>query len=255
MYGWRGRIGLMLPTGNSVNEPEFAKMAPDGVSVHANRIALKDVTPASLAHMEDDVARSASGLASIRLGVIAFGCTSGSFVGGKGHDERLIRLIEETTGVAATTTSTAVVRALRLFGVERIAMATPYVDEVNALEVAYMRAHGFDVVRHAGGGITETADIQECEPSVAYRRAREVDDDRAQALFISCTGFRTIEIIEMLEADLGKPVITANQATFADALRILGVRDVRPGYGSLFATLFAVPPHASHAEDAALAAE
>ena len=81
--------------------------------------------------------------------------------------------------------------------------------------------------------------MQDCEPEVAYARAREVDDDRAEAVFISCTGFRTIEIIEKLEAELGKPVISSNQASLADCLRKLGVAEVRPGFGSLFERVFA----------------
>ena len=65
MYGWRGRIGLMVPTGNSVMEPEFQRLAPDGVTTHANRVELKDVTPASLLEMEADVARSARQIALV----------------------------------------------------------------------------------------------------------------------------------------------------------------------------------------------
>ena len=251
MYGWRGRIGLMVPTENSVMEPEFARMSPEGVSVHANRVYLKDVTPESLLAMERGVEDSARGLAGIRIGVLAFGCTSGSFVGGKGYDERLMRRMEDATGVPATTTTTAVLRALNLLGVQRIAMATPYTDEVNDLEVAFLATHGIEVVRAKGGGIVATADIQQCEPHVALRRAKEVDDDRAEAVFISCTGFRTVEIVEKLEADLGKPVISANQATFADCLRILGVREAQPGHGSLFQRTFEAMHSASPGQPAA----
>ncbi|MEO1160792.1 MAG: maleate cis-trans isomerase, partial [Pseudomonadota bacterium] len=152
MYGRRGRIGLMVPTGNSVVEPEFQHMAPDGVSVHANRVELKDVTPDSLLAMENDTARSARQIAQTRLGVIAFACTSGSFVGGAGYDDRLIKMIEDETGIAATTTTTAVVRALRLLDVSRIALATPYTDEVTKLEVDYLNDNGFEVSAWQGGG-------------------------------------------------------------------------------------------------------
>ena len=90
-----------------------------------------------------------------------------------------------------------------------------------------------------GGGLTEIGDIQECPPEISYRRARAVDDDRADAVFISCTGFRTIENIAKLEADLGKPVISSNQATFADCLRLLDVGEVAGGSGRLFDLDFA----------------
>ena len=234
MYGWRGRIGLVVPEGNSVVEPEFYRMAPDGVSTHANRVALKDVTPASLLDMEKDTARSAKQIASVRVGAIVFACTSGSFVGGPGYDERLISIMQEATGVAATTTASAVLRALACLKVSRIALATPYTDEVTKLEVDFLQSAGFEVTSWQGGGIARTADIQECRPEVSFRRARHVDSDRAEAVFISCTGLRTIDHLEKLEADLGKPVISSNQATFAEALRMLGVGEARPGFGSLF---------------------
>ncbi len=241
MYGWRGRIGLMVPTGNSTMEPEFFRLCPEGVSVHANRVYLKDVTPASLRAMEDDAVRCAEGLVSIRLGVLAFGCTSGSFVGGKGYDENLIRRIEDATGLPTTTTTTAVLRALRRLKVQRIALATPYTEEINAIEVKFFEDHGYEVTRAKGGGLTDTPDIQECAPQVAYRRARDVDNGRAEAVFLSCTGFRSIEVLEKLETDLGKPVISANQATFADCLSILGVGEAQPGFGSLFGYPEAAP--------------
>ena len=237
MYGWR--IGLMVPTGNSVMEPEFRRPAPDGVSVHANRIHLEDVTPESLHGTEDEAEDSAKGLVSVRIGVLAFGCTSGSFIGGQGYDDGLIRRIDDATGVPATTTMSAVLRALRLLGVTRIALATPYIDAVNAIEVRFLEDHGFEVTAVEGGGIVDIADIQECEPHLAFEPARRVDDDRAEAVFISCTGRRTIEVIEALESDLGKPVLSANQATFADCSRSLGVGDAAPEYGSLFARTFA----------------
>ena len=98
-------------------------------------------------------------------------------------------------------------------------------------------------------------EIQDCAPQVSYRRARAVDSDRAEAVFISCTGFRTVENIAKLEADLGKPVITSNQATFADCLRILGVGEVRPGFGSLFERLGAPGTASPAAADDNIAAE
>ncbi len=239
MYGWRGRIGLMVPTGNTVMEPEFATLAPEGVSVHANRVYLKEVSPEALLGMEADAARSAEQLTQCRLDVMCFGCTSGSFVGGVGYDARLIDVIENASGLPSTTTSTAVLRALRLLGISRVALATPYTDEVTEIEKRWLEDNGIEVTAWQGGGLVQTADIQECAPEVSYRRAKAVDNDRAEAVFISCTGFRTIENLAKLEADLGKPVISSNQASFAECLRLIGVGQVQPGFGSLFERVFA----------------
>ena len=238
MYGRLGRIGLLVPDGNFCMEPEFHKMAPDGVVTLAARVALKDVRPDSLLDMKTHTARSARAVAQARVGVLAFGCTSGSFVGGSGYDASLVALMEDATGLPATTTTTAVLRALEVLKVSRIALATPYTDVLTKLEVKFLEDSGFEVTAWQGGGITGVADIQECEPEISYQRALAVDSDQAEAVFISCTGFRTIENIEALEKKLGKPVISSNQATFVDCLRILDVRDVQPGYGSLFERVF-----------------
>jgi len=240
MYGHPGRIGLLVADGKFCMEPEFHRMAPDGVVTLAARVALKDVNPDSLLDMKTHTAQAARAVAQARVGVVAFGCTSGSFVGGSGYDAGLVEIMEEATGCPATTTTTAVLRALKLLNVSRIALATPYTDELTRLEVKFLEDSGFEVTAWEGGGITGVADIQECEPEVSYKRALGVDSDRAEAIFISCTGFRTIENIEALEKELGKPVISSNQATFADCLRILGVEQVQPGYGSLFERVFSM---------------
>ncbi|MGF1477366.1 MAG: maleate cis-trans isomerase [Geminicoccaceae bacterium] len=233
MYGWRGRIGLLVPTGNTVMEPEFQKWAPEGVSVHANRVYLEDVTPDALLAMERETGMAAEGLRTCEVGVIAFGCTSGSFVGGPGYDRRLQMSIETATGISAITTTTAVLNAISSFGVSRIAMATPYTDEINRIEADFLAAQGIEVTAMAGGGLTETATIQRLEPSIAYKRAREVDNPAAELLFISCTGFRTAEIINALEADTGKPVVSANQATFWACLDLLHVGEKPQNAGRL----------------------
>jgi len=234
MYGTRGRIGLLVPDGNSCMEPEFHRLAPEGVITLTARVPLKDVTSDSLLNMKSHTADSARRVASARVGVLAFGCTSGSFAGGAGYDQGLIDIMEDATGCQATTTTTAVLRALKLLNVKRVALATPYTDELTQLEVKLLQDSGYEVTDWQGGGIESVADIQECAPDVSYQRALAVDSDKAEAIFISCTGFRTIENIERLEKKLGKPVISSNQATFADCLRILNVTDHQPGYGSLF---------------------
>lgn len=238
MYGSRGRIGLLVPSGNSCMEPEFHRMAPDGLLTLAARIPLKDVTPNSLLKMKEQTADAAKRVAAARVGVLAFGCTSGSFVGGDGYDQQLINIMEDATGLPATTTTTAVLRALNLLNVNKIALATPYTDDLTKLEVQLLTDKGYEVVAWQGGGIESVTDIQDCLPDVSYKRALEVDSDKAEAVFISCTGFRTIENIAKLEDKLGKPVISSNQATFADCLRMLDVDEYRPNFGSLFGKIY-----------------
>jgi len=235
VYGWRARIGLIVPSSNTTMEPEFWRMAPEGVSVHTSRVRLSEVTPEALRLMASEAARAAEELATADVNVIVYGCTSGSLLEGVEWEERLRREIRERAGVEAITTAQAVVEALRALGVRRVAVATPYIDEINSRERSFLERSGFSVVRIRGLGIVRNTDIGRQPPWVAYRLAKEVAREAgrsADGVFISCTNFRTIEVIELLEAELQLPVVSSNTASMWLALRTLGIRD-RLSYGRL----------------------
>lgn len=233
MYGWRARLGIMVPSVNTVMEPELSHMAPEGVSVHAARLlAAGAFGPDSLIAMAAYTEKAAEELGHT-VDAIAYGCTSGSFVKGAGWDEELVARIERVTQKPATTTSTAVVRALRALGLRTIAVATPYTREVNDCLADFFQQQDFGVLTVRGLEVTARGGQGVFFPSTAYRLAKEVDDPKADGILISCTNFRTIEIIELLEADLGKPVVTSNQATFWELLRLTRVSAEVPGYGLL----------------------
>jgi maleate isomerase len=216
-------------------EPEFWRMAPEGVSVHTSRVRLSEVTPEALRLMASEVVRAAEELATAEVNVIVYGCTSGSLLEGVEWEERLRREIRERAGVEAITTAQAVVEALRALGIRRVAVATPYIDEINSRERSFLERSGFTVVRIRGLGIVRNTDIGRQPPWVAYRLAKEVAREAgrsADGVFISCTNFRTIEVIELLESELQLPVVSSNTASMWLALRTLGIRD-RLSYGRL----------------------
>jgi maleate isomerase len=244
MYGWKGRIGLLIPSRNTTLEPEFNRMVPEGVSVHAARMVLQEASPAALRQMEKEIYRAAEVITAVNPEVIAVGCTSGSFIKGLGYDQKLIAKITQLTKTKAITASTAVVEALKALKVTKVAVATPYTDEVNEKEREFIEANGIQVTCIKGLGYSQSitayplapnpvSGIGLLEPSVAYKLALDVDSPQADGIFISCTNFRTIEIIEALEKNAGKPVVTSNQATMALALRTMGVKEKLLGFGSL----------------------
>jgi maleate isomerase len=181
--------------------------------------------------MQKHLERAAKELAAATVDVIAFGCTTGSLLKGVGWDQEIIKRIVAETGTPATTTATAVVDALHKLNIRNLSVATPYVEELNKKEVKFLEGHGFKVVKIKGLGLIKG--IGNNHPEVAYRLAREVNVAEAEGIFISCTNFRTIEIIERLESDLQKPVVTSNQATFWKVLRTVGIHEKIKGYGSL----------------------
>ncbi|ABR47403.1 Asp/Glu racemase [Alkaliphilus metalliredigens QYMF] len=233
-YGGRAKIGLIYPAPGWVMEPEFYLMAPWGVSTYTTRISLKHVNVAELRKLGDQSVEAAELLAQAPLDVIALGCTSGSFVNGSRYDQELIEKMEGVSGgIPCTTTSTAVVAALKALHVTKIAVATPYIDEVNLKAKNFLEAEGLDVVNIKGLGLLQDIEIDRQDMETVYRLAKEVDHVEAQAIVILCTGLRSVPIIEALENDLGKPVISAIQATFWHCLRLSGVRENVEGYGSL----------------------
>lgn len=246
-YGWKGRIGLLVPATNITMEQEFHRMAPEGVSVHVARLmfdsgrSVEEVDEA-LAKMSEEVEGEARKLALADVNVIAYGCTAGSLIKGLGYDLDIIKRIEKAAGVPATTTSTAVVSALRELDVKRVAVATPYTDGLNEKIKDFLEKHGFTVTKVKGlQSLLKEAKrvldiariIHSRPPEVAYELAKEVCTPDADGVFISCTDFRTIEIIGKLENDIGRPVVTSNQATMWHSLGKMGFKEPIKGYGRL----------------------
>lgn len=237
MYGRKARIGVIIPSTNTVVESEFNRMAPPGVSIHATRLLITETTPEALKKMAEDTERAAKELATAKVNVLVYACTSGSFIEGPEWEEKLVRRIQSASdGIPTLTTSGAVKRALNSLNITRFSLTTPYIDEINTREEEYFKRQGFTVVRSSGLGIVKNTEIGSLPPETAYTSAKKVHHPEAEGIFISCTDFRTIEIIPLLEKELGIPVISSSQASMWAALRSAGVRESVEGFGSLLTT-------------------
>jgi maleate isomerase len=237
MFGWRARIGLIIPSNNTVMEYEFSRTVPEGVSVHTARLGrVMDSTWETLIKMSDHVERAAEELASCDVDIIIYGCTSGSFLKGPKFEEELTERICRISGVPSFTTSKAVLEALRSLGSKKIAIASPYSQETNEAEKKFLEAKGFRILRMEGLGIIRPTDIGRLSPYQAYAMAKRVNSEEADTLFISCTDFRTFEIITALEKDLGKKAVSSNQASLWMAIKLLTLDAGALGHklGSLF---------------------
>lgn len=239
MYGWRARIGVIVSPPNTVAEIELGRMAPEGVSVHVTRMYRPpEVTGLDRNVLEttnQSLPQAAGAIAPLKPDVLVFAHTMGSIVAGPGHDHELASMLGEAAGCHAITTAGAAMKAFQVLGVKQLAIVGPYTDDLLLMEKDYFErcVDGLKVVKHKALGITNGWDIGQMEPRDLFRAARDVDCPEAQIVFISGTNGRTIEIIEPLEQDLGKPVITANQVSMWAVLRHLGIGGVK-GFGSLF---------------------
>lgn len=235
--GYKARIGLIFMASSVVMEAEMWAMADEGVATHTARIKLPKVTVAGIEAMMNapELEQAARLLASAPIDVLCFGGTSASFLHGTAYDHALMeKLARWAPGKKVTTASTASLAALKAVKAGPIALATPYVDEVNDRAIRFLEENGHRVVRHANLGIDEDHALAEVPLEKVYDLVRSVDHPDATAIFISCTNFRSVGAIEALETALGKPVISAIQASFWHSLEVVGVAGAKPGYGSLF---------------------
>lgn len=240
MYGWRARIGLIVPSSNTTMEMEFHGATPVGVSIHTARMTLTEVDDMekkkkAFRQMNEAVLGAAREVSSVEPKVIVYGCTLGGVLQGLAHDLEIKQTIEESTGITTVAVSSEVIDAMKILGINRVGMATPYTEEFNELEKEFIERSlpGTKVTRMLGLGLVGNLPKGRLDPSISYRVARDVDSKVCDGLFISCTNLRTFEIIDALEKDLDKPVVTSNQAALWGALRETGVSGPINGYGRL----------------------
>lgn len=253
MNGWRCRIGLIVPSSNSVNEPEFDARVPPGVSAHTSRMHHTKTSVENQSAMAEKGRRCAELLSTVEPDVVAFGCTTGSLVTGEARYALEMEAdLAAAAGVPVVVTAAAVLRAFAALDVDAVAVHTPYPEEMNEREAAFIEDAGVDVLGINGLGLSSTTAKGEVPPEKVYRHARATDESAADAVFISCTNYRTFEVVERLEADLGKPVVTSNQATLWNALSVGGVGDAAVELGRLFehdVPELDVAPEATPADD------
>jgi maleate isomerase len=237
-YGERLRIGMLVPSGNVIVEPQVRAMLPRGVAVYTTRLPLTGSSEAELVAMVENIEGAARLLADARVNLIAFNCTAVSTFS-KAMEAGIKGRIEQATGIAATATSEALVAALGAVSARRVVLLTPYLQVVNDREVAFLEKEGLEVLSETGLGLNLSRDMAALPPVTWIDLARRHRDDRAEAYLISCTAIRSAEVIQFMEQELGCPVITSNQALVWHCLRLGGIEDQVEGFGSVFARAMA----------------
>jgi maleate isomerase len=233
-FGWRLKIGMLLPSSNRVAEPEIPAMLPEGVSLHTTRLKLAGSTREALLAMTEKVEEGAELLADAGVDLIGFHCTAVSTFD-PAMEGRLKQRIEAVTQKPATATSEALVAAFRALDARRIVLVSPYPRDINEREVAFFAHHDITVLHDVGLDLTSGEAFARVEPSEWYNLVLANEHNEAHAYFLSCTTIRSTPIISDLERKLGKPVVTSNQAFAWHTLRTGGIRDTVPGFGELFA--------------------
>jgi|JI9StandDraft_1071089.scaffolds.fasta_scaffold63807_2 maleate isomerase len=231
-YGGRGRLGLLIPSGNTAAEVQFSAARPPGMALHWTRLPLKGSTEAELLAMAEGAESGARLLADANVDLIAFHCTAVSTWVPE-LEAQLLARIEASSGKAAIATSQALTSALRVLHARRILMLSPYVDAIAQREATYFEQRGHSVVGSHNLCIGDPHGMLAVTPDAWSELAARHDRDDVDAIMISCTATRAWEAVAGIEAALRKPVLTSNSAMLWLAVRHLGLTEPLPSCGTI----------------------
>jgi maleate isomerase len=227
------RVGLLVPSSNSTQEPEFVQMLPASVSLHVTRLSLSRIDPESTVNIVAELEKESRKLADAAVDIVVLAATAPSTRMGKGYDAQLIQRMEDASGKPATTAATAMLDAFAALGVRRVALAAAWSETTNKWVAAFLESHGIEVVSQVAMGVVSNNEVGRLHPSTALEHGRKADRKEADAVFLACGNWRTASIVEDLEQAVGKPVLTTNNMTVWHALKKIGVEEGVRGYGCL----------------------
>jgi len=235
------RIGVISPD-DSINDEEFWACLPEKVNFLFTRYRTpQSYDPISISMVQtyadvDTIYDAALTLRITRPSVVIFACNSGSFIGGVGSDRGIIEAIEKGARAPATTITTAQVEALNEMGIKRVAIVGPYPQAVTQRLADFLTSSGFVVTAVASADMDTEWEIGNAQPQVWADLARQVNSPEAECIIIAGSGTRTAPILDALERELDKPVLSGPAVVTWHALRMAGVQSRLSGRGRLLAS-------------------
>ena len=228
------RVGLVILATDHTSEVDFARMvAGERIGVYVARIPYANpTTPQNLRGMQPALSAGAALiLPDEPLDAICYSCTSASVVIGDAEVEAAITSAKP--GVPVVTPPMAAVRGLRALGARRISILTPYTVETSRPMADYFAGHGFDIASFTCLGFEDDREMARIAPSALVDLARDATHPDAEALFVSCTALRSALVAAQIEKALGRSVVTSNQASAWNCLRLCGDETAHPEWGRL----------------------
>ncbi|MCP4959004.1 MAG: Asp/Glu racemase [Actinomycetia bacterium] len=233
--GRRARIGLLVLATDLAVEPDLMRFTElDGVACYTSRMPMAlTVNSGTLSALESEVVTATTNLVPwASFDAIAFCCTSGSIAVGAEKIREMVQSVKP--GVPVCNPIDAALEALQRLDCHRVALMTPYVHEVNETLDDYFARRGLGVTRRAAFGQDGDPDINRITPECLIAEAVKLGQGDCDSVFISCTGMMTSSVVQHVEDQIGKPVVTSNQALAWSVLRAAGVADAISGFGQLF---------------------
>lgn len=237
------RVGLIIPSSNRMVEEEMVQAFPRDVQAHVTRLRMTGPNRGPLASVMPRVEEATRALTDARCEVVAFHCTANSMQEGRDGEERILAAMTQAGAAQATTTATAIRRALAALRARTMVLITPYDQATTDHEAEFLEHDGCRVL-DAKGFALAGSDAYCATPSTFWReRAREARRADADVYFLSCANISVLGVIAELERELDRPVITSNQTVVWDCVTRLGATARGPGH--LFTHAAATEPAVS----------
>jgi maleate isomerase len=229
----RARIGLIIPSSNRLTEPQMQRYSPAGTEIHVTRLRMTGASHVPLGDLMPRIVEATLALADARCDVIVFHCTASSMEAGLDGERRVLEAMRPATPGKVATTASATLAALEALDLRRIVLISPYIATTHAHEIDFLTEAGVSVVGGRALGLAGSDEYLSVTPADWLRIGRKEMTPDADGVFLSCTNVHTPPVVETLEAAIGRPVVTSNQAVLWHALRTIGLDDVVP-LGRLF---------------------
>jgi arylmalonate decarboxylase len=229
-------LGLIFPPADRPTPADAARLYPH-VRFLSDGVGVARMTPEGFDEKLDRMVPAAERLRGRGAQAIALMGTSMSFYRGVAFNQGLTDSITKATGLPATTMSTAMVQALHAVGARRVTAATAYGDEINRRLRVFLEQAGFEVLTVKGLGIESISNLSSVTQADLFAFCSGVYQSApaADALFVSCGGLDTLDLIAPLERRCGAPTISSLPHALWGAVRLLGLSGRSPGFGRLFA--------------------
>ena len=231
----RYKIGLIVPANNTVIEPEFWSLALDDTAFYSTRVMAKgNLTKEAVFQMEETVDRAVDELAATGVDLIVYADMVTTFIMDPEWNDVRTKEISERSGIPCISAWTALRDGLETMGLSSFALGTPYPTDIHTLAPPYFRSRGYTITSDETLNIVSMRDVPKVAASEILEFARRLSKTPCEAIILLATDLRTFDVIELIEDELGIPLLTSNQTILWSALRTLQFPLFSKGRGKLF---------------------
>ncbi len=239
MYGWRAKIGHVAPSRGDTLVYEFYQMLPQGFMILNSTGTIRQLVDADFERQLERIEEAAADLVENKCDSIIIGGSPLFTKLGYGSDVEMGKKLSAKYGVPISAGITGEIAALRSLNLKKLVVATPHEDSLNERMKVFLEASGFEVLKIQGYGVRKNADLTAMDIHAAYKIAKKLYEQAAAAegIFVPCPRWPTIVDVDLLEREIGKPVVTSCQAYIWHALKMAKVKENVSGFGRLMASL------------------